>query len=625
MAKNEANLIIKIKEMGSEALSKVSAGLEAIGKAGVAAFTAISGIAAIAIKNYKEQELAVNKLNQSLVNQGIYTAETSKQYQDLATKLQAVTTFGDEQIIQAQATIQTFIGQNKVTKELTTAILNLASAKGIDLVTAAEMVGKTVSTGTNALARQGIQMELNGNTTQRLSQVTEVLNQKFGGQAEAAAKGMGSIDRLKNTVSDLFEVMGESLVPIVEFFTQRLSEMTTAVGASQNAMSGFADITKFMAEMVIVIHGLFEGLASLIGGTLGTAIGAVTQLMQGNFKQAYETIKSATSDFGDGLSNRWSSIQKNLDDLDQQYIDSKQAKLEQEEQMVNNSLANQGAAKEAFRQQEANLEQIDLEAKRAKQAEQDQIEKDMFQVKSEEELMRMQVHNQILASEADRARLEELNKQIADNSNKEKQIAAHHAKRKMIEDAYDAERRKSMTLADQFDAMMQDKRFQRANQTMSDLARMQDSKSRELVAIGKAAATAQVITDTARAVMGIQGWANAIPFVGPAIAAGLSAAVIAYGAEQISRIHGAQMAEGGIVTSRPGGMLATIGEGGRDEAVIPLEDGFPKGMGSNITIVVNGGLLGDEAQARELAVALDKEMLKLRRSNQSLAFDSSII
>jgi hypothetical protein len=49
-----------------------------------------------------------------------------------------------------------------------------------------------------------------------------------------------------------------------------------------------------------------------------------------------------------------------------------------------------------------------------------------------------------------------------------------------------------------------------------------------------------------------------------------------------------QMADGGIVRHSPGGTLAIIGEGGRDEAVIPLDRMGSMG-GNNITINVNGG------------------------------------
>ena len=49
-----------------------------------------------------------------------------------------------------------------------------------------------------------------------------------------------------------------------------------------------------------------------------------------------------------------------------------------------------------------------------------------------------------------------------------------------------------------------------------------------------------------------------------------------------------QMADGGIIRHSPGGTLALIGEGGRDEAVIPLDRMGSMG-GNNVTIHVNGG------------------------------------
>jgi hypothetical protein len=48
------------------------------------------------------------------------------------------------------------------------------------------------------------------------------------------------------------------------------------------------------------------------------------------------------------------------------------------------------------------------------------------------------------------------------------------------------------------------------------------------------------------------------------------------------------MADGGIIKASPGGTLALIGEGGKDEAVIPLDRMGGMG-GNNVTINVNGG------------------------------------
>jgi hypothetical protein len=56
---------------------------------------------------------------------------------------------------------------------------------------------------------------------------------------------------------------------------------------------------------------------------------------------------------------------------------------------------------------------------------------------------------------------------------------------------------------------------------------------------------------------------------------------------------GLKLAEGGIVPARMGGTLATIGEGGQAEAVIPLDrfdDVVGRRGGNTINIVVNGGL-----------------------------------
>jgi phage-related protein len=72
-----------------------------------------------------------------------------------------------------------------------------------------------------------------------------------------------------------------------------------------------------------------------------------------------------------------------------------------------------------------------------------------------------------------------------------------------------------------------------------------------------------------------------------------------------------ELANGGIVKARRGGTLALIGEGGRDEAVIPL----PKGMrkdgigGGGITINVSGAL-DPEAVARQIETILKRSRLR---------------
>jgi hypothetical protein len=71
-----------------------------------------------------------------------------------------------------------------------------------------------------------------------------------------------------------------------------------------------------------------------------------------------------------------------------------------------------------------------------------------------------------------------------------------------------------------------------------------------------------------------------------------------------------ELANGGIVKARRGGTLALIGEGGRDEAVIPLPKGMRKdGIGGGITINVSGAL-DPEAVARQIETILKRSKLR---------------
>lgn len=75
------------------------------------------------------------------------------------------------------------------------------------------------------------------------------------------------------------------------------------------------------------------------------------------------------------------------------------------------------------------------------------------------------------------------------------------------------------------------------------------------------------------------------------------------------------LAEGGIVKARPGGTLVGLGEGGRDEAVIPLnkKGAMPTG---NITLNVNIGMYsGTEIEKRKMAQAMLDAIKDLAASN----------
>ena len=74
-----------------------------------------------------------------------------------------------------------------------------------------------------------------------------------------------------------------------------------------------------------------------------------------------------------------------------------------------------------------------------------------------------------------------------------------------------------------------------------------------------------------------------------------------------------QLAEGGIVMPRPGGVLANIAEAGQPEAVIPLNRlGQFTGSGSTYNVTVNAGLGAD---GNKIGQAIVDQILKFERSS----------
>ena len=75
------------------------------------------------------------------------------------------------------------------------------------------------------------------------------------------------------------------------------------------------------------------------------------------------------------------------------------------------------------------------------------------------------------------------------------------------------------------------------------------------------------------------------------------AARVSFGRVEVPAIP--KLADGGIIKATPGGMLALIGEGGKDEAVIPLDRLGSLGGGATYNITVNAGMGTDGAKLGE--------------------------
>ena len=154
------------------------------------------------IENYKRQEMAEKRLQQAL-------GYTSRGLLDFAASLQQATAYGDESIIEAQALIAAFVKEEEAIKTATKATLDLAAAKNMDLVAAADLVSKTLGSTTNALSRYGIEVTGAVGSSERLASMADNIAEKFGGQAAASMETFaGKVKLANDNVGDLSETLG---------------------------------------------------------------------------------------------------------------------------------------------------------------------------------------------------------------------------------------------------------------------------------------------------------------------------------------------------------------------------------------------------------------------------------
>jgi hypothetical protein len=224
----------------------------AVGIASVTvAWRTLSGLVSSSITAFQAQEDAEIKLETALggVNQGLL---------DQASALQKVTRFGDEAIIEAQALIGAFIKDEDQIKKATAATLDLAAAKGFDLVAAADLVSKTLGSSTNALTRYGIEVKGAVGSTERLNSAVTNISDKFGGQAAAQAGTMaGRVEQMNNAWGDMQETLVGLVAPALTNFAEKMVPII-------NQISDFIQGIKEARDEARAMHGEF-GEGGLFG------------------------------------------------------------------------------------------------------------------------------------------------------------------------------------------------------------------------------------------------------------------------------------------------------------------------------------------------------------------------
>ena len=334
---------------------------------------------------YRVQIESETKLTRGMKNIASATEGASDRLIDLASALQKTTTFGDEEIISAQAMLSTFQLNERAIAELTPRILDMAAATGQDLQSAAIMVGKAFTGQASAMSRAGVIVDEFGLKSARANGPVEEfaflageLDKNFGGFAEALAKtDLGKLDQLRNELGDIQEDMGKKGLPALValnkgllFVANTASESVIYWGAYRKAVKDgaekpFVDAKKALDEYRQSLEESSQATTASEGPRAQTLLTTKQQLdllkQELGLRQALQTKLDEQITFSTTMTDTELEGLVNKNELETQYHNARlEASIAQQEIDVAGQQVT-AQQQEAFVR--ARMKEIDLEQK----------------------------------------------------------------------------------------------------------------------------------------------------------------------------------------------------------------------------------------------------------------------
>jgi len=374
---------------------------------------AITGFVNGSVQAFSEQEDAINKLKQSFILTGQASQSAVDGVQAFATALESNSRFADENIIAQVAYVKSLGTSTSSAKEFVKAAANMSAVLGGSLEENTAKLGLTLSGTTGRLSR--LIPELKTLTAEQLKNgdAAEIINKKFGGSsANDLNTYAGSVAALKNSVNNLQESLGQSIVKS-GFFQDSMSTAKKLIDDFNQS------VTSSDAKLQTASGGF--GVASKTAEQLALDYNAI-DIQVKKFQASLEehNSKGTIAKFFDGSS-----------DVLQDQIDKLTAARDAIEEKIKYS--SKGVSKEAPDNKAAEFrtqEQLNTEKK---------LNADLFEIKLQSEATAKDFEDQLFISQQDQAKVRtEIITQAAYEAEMRKVDAVYQGeieKNKVIEDS----------------------------------------------------------------------------------------------------------------------------------------------------------------------------------------------
>ena len=248
--------------------AKTSARLTSIGtKSLIGGAAVIGGLYKLAQAS-DEAEKQQLKLENSVKNSDQAFSNGGKALTDLATSLQQVTAADGDAIVGAESLLVQFGLTEDQVKKITPLVVDLSRKLGIDLDTAAKMVGKSVGGSAGALKKAGIEVDATRIKTDAYAATVDALSGSVGGFATTEGKTFsGQLEILKNNLGDIGENVGKGAVSVFNGIASGLVKLTGSVGGANSQLGETAGRL-----------GAIGGIGATVVGSLSLVAGQAIKL-----------------------------------------------------------------------------------------------------------------------------------------------------------------------------------------------------------------------------------------------------------------------------------------------------------------------------------------------------------
>ena len=214
------------------------------------------------IQAFGRQEMAVQKVASAIRSQGGSVSEVLPIMQSLASEIQSITTYGDEQVLEMQSLAAAMgVASDQMAETIQNAI-GLSSALGMDVMTATKAASAAIQGKTTALQEYIPSLAKCSTEAEKLATVQRLAAGGFEQARDRVDTLDGKLKQAANAWGDLQEVVGEAFAPAVK-------NVAGLLGGLCEVLAYLPTLTK---ALTISLTSLAVGFAfTKVGGLLKVA------------------------------------------------------------------------------------------------------------------------------------------------------------------------------------------------------------------------------------------------------------------------------------------------------------------------------------------------------------------